>query len=79
MTFDEIGEILKQKSNQERKEMEKMRLNWFHLYNAQGAKLNSPKEVGLFQWEIDKKKVRKLTKAEIERKAKQAAKWLKIQ
>jgi hypothetical protein len=76
MSFDEINELIKEKTRQEREGWEKERWNWFYVLISQGSQAKSPKDIIIFPWEKKEVKTKVLTKAQIEKKANQAKKWL---
>lgn len=75
MSFDEIAELLKVKNDQEKRELEKERLSWFHLYRAMGSDVQSPERVQRFGWEKKVKEGKKLTEEEKRTKAEKAKKY----
>lgn len=79
MSFDEILIFLKAHEEKEHKEWEKLRWNWFYTVIAQRGNedYKTPEKLHRFPWEIKEVKKRKpLTKAQIDRKKKQAEKYL---
>jgi len=76
MSFDEIAELLKVKNDQEKRELEKERLSWFHVYRAMGSDVQSPEKVQRFEWEKkEKRQGKKLTEEEKRIKAEKAKKY----
>lgn len=75
MSFDEITELLKVKNDQEKRELEKERLSWFHIYRAMGNDVQSPERVQRFGWEKKVKEGKKLTEEEKRTKAEKAKKY----
>jgi hypothetical protein len=78
MSFDEINELIKVKEKQKQKEWERERWNWFYILISQGSKAEKPEDIIKFPWEIKEPK-KPLTKAQVEKRAKQAKKWLNNQ
>ena len=77
MSFDEINALLKNKSEEDKRKWELERWNWFYVLISQGSKAEKPQDITMFPWEKKKSKpVKPLTKAQIERRNKQAQKWL---
>ena len=78
MSFDEIAELLKIKNEQEKRLLERDRLNWFHTYRAFGSDVKSPEMVQRFEWEgKPKKEGKKLTEEEKQVKANKAKSYLR--
>ena len=76
MSFDEIAELLKVKNDQEKRELEKERLSWFHVYRAMGSDVQSPEKVQRFEWEKkEKRQGKKFTEEENRIKAEKAKKY----
>jgi hypothetical protein len=77
MGFDEINALLKNKSEQEKKTWELERWNWFYILLSQGSKAKKPQDIMMFPWEKKKvKQAKPLTKTQLDRRNKQAQKWL---
>lgn len=77
MSLDEINEIIKSINENEKRELEKERLNWFHTYRAFGSDVRKPEDIVRFEWDsTSSRQGKRLSKEQINKKAKQAKKWL---
>jgi hypothetical protein len=77
MSFDEINALINAKTKQNHEEWEQQRWNWFYILVSQGSKAEKPKDILIFPWEEEKVKQKKpLTKAQVDKRANQAKRWL---
>ena len=82
MSFDEINSLLKANNEKEKRQWERDRINWFYTLIAPGlSKKREPTDLVMFEWEKEtkeriKKEPGKLTKEQIDKKTKEAEKWL---
>ena len=79
MSFIEVGILLAEKRKKEQESWEKLRWNWYYSVIAQrGNKdFKNPQNLIRFPWEIKpKKEVKELTKEELQKKIKEAEKYL---
>jgi len=72
-----MGVLLKAANEKEKREWETNRIGWFYSLIAPGlSKAKKPTDLMIFDWEKNKKEVRKVSKEQIDKRAKKVEEWL---